>query len=457
MFPEDLGGHSYSGPSFPWALQDWRYLEGLGEAKRESAFLCRLADADHRRPTGVITNLDTLINDLYLGWPSLLPIQLDLYYDGPLPKVFPCVTLHGDLVGLGSARVFLSAGCPVIPVGLWCYFFEVSSRFAAHRPLGLRNLFPRVLHQVFLRRYFSDALIGRSWLLVLVVRAMAVWLAYYMPGRGKSAHMSNSIYLRLPRLPSARACLSSSLSSPPVLLACAQLWACRLLSQVSLVLVRPRSLLLAFRRVGSNVSGLRSAVESEPTGLPSRTNPSDAAPRKVPRMSECLLDPLELKRQESQRSERQLQPISFGSGDDQNSEAIGQEGQMGRPGSRGHHLGTDALLWTRERGELIPGGIRTRLGALRSLLLRYCVLVALVFFAPGTAFYGEVTSSSTTRPRTSGSTKSPLGPSEQGRNARAMAPPPFQLTQFSVGPRGLFWVFPLLKVQSVSFKFWTNV
>ena len=124
LFPEDLGGHSYSGPSSPWALQDWRFLEGLGDARRGSAFLCRLAAADHRRPTGFITNLDELIDDIYLGWPRLLPIQQDLYYDGPLPKVCPCTTLHGDLVGRDPDSVFLSTSCPIIPAGLWSHFFR---------------------------------------------------------------------------------------------------------------------------------------------------------------------------------------------------------------------------------------------------------------------------------------------------------------------------------------------
>ena len=113
LFPEDLGGHSYSGPSSPWALQDWRFLEGLGDARRGSAFLCRLAAADHRRPTGFITNLHELIVDIYLGWSRLLPIQQDLYYDGPLPKVCPC-THHGALVGLDPDSVFLSTSCPIL-------------------------------------------------------------------------------------------------------------------------------------------------------------------------------------------------------------------------------------------------------------------------------------------------------------------------------------------------------
>ena len=127
MFPEDLGGHAHSGPSSPWALQDWRHLEGLGEAKRGSAFLCRLADADHRRPTGFITNPDTLISDLHLGWPSLLPIQQDLYYDGPLPKACPCTTQHSVLVGLDPAHDFLSGSCPVIPVYCFQSFFQLRS------------------------------------------------------------------------------------------------------------------------------------------------------------------------------------------------------------------------------------------------------------------------------------------------------------------------------------------
>ena len=70
LFPEDLGGHSVSGPTSPWTLKEWRDLEGLGEARRGSVFWCRFAGADQQRPIGMLTNLQLIHAETFPGWPA---------------------------------------------------------------------------------------------------------------------------------------------------------------------------------------------------------------------------------------------------------------------------------------------------------------------------------------------------------------------------------------------------
>ena len=74
-------------------------------------------------------------------------------------------------------------------------------------------------------------------------------------------------------------------------------------------------------------------------------------------------------------------PNLLGTGGTQNSDAPAHDVQMGGPGPRGHHLGTDALILSPGRSELM---------------------------ASGTSAAGGVMSSSTTRPRSSRSSQVPL-------------------------------------------------
>ena len=71
IFPEDFDGHHRDGPASPRALQELRQLQGVSDARRGAAFLCRLADSEHRRPLGFLSNMDTFCSQLYDGWPSL--------------------------------------------------------------------------------------------------------------------------------------------------------------------------------------------------------------------------------------------------------------------------------------------------------------------------------------------------------------------------------------------------
>ena len=98
LFPEDLGGHSLSGPTSPWSLKEWRDLEGLGEARRGSAFWCRFAGADQQRPMGILTNLQPIHAETSPGWPAHFLSQHELLYDGPLPQSCGCSQPHRWLV-----------------------------------------------------------------------------------------------------------------------------------------------------------------------------------------------------------------------------------------------------------------------------------------------------------------------------------------------------------------------
>ena len=45
-------------------------MQDVGEARRGAAFFCQIAGAEHRRPTGVLTNVKGMERFLNTGWPS---------------------------------------------------------------------------------------------------------------------------------------------------------------------------------------------------------------------------------------------------------------------------------------------------------------------------------------------------------------------------------------------------
>ena len=71
IFLEDFGGHALSGPASLWSLQELRSLHGQYEILRGATFLCRITEADSRRPLGFLTNLSGLQNSISLGLPDL--------------------------------------------------------------------------------------------------------------------------------------------------------------------------------------------------------------------------------------------------------------------------------------------------------------------------------------------------------------------------------------------------
>ena len=70
-------------------MEELRSLEGVDEAVRGAAFLCRFASAEKKHPFGIVTNFPSLHGDLYLGWAQLHSTVGQLAYQGPLLRDCP--------------------------------------------------------------------------------------------------------------------------------------------------------------------------------------------------------------------------------------------------------------------------------------------------------------------------------------------------------------------------------
>ena len=111
VFPEDFGGDSCTGPASPWSAREFTDLSDAVEAQRGAVYLCRLASAEYRRSVGLLTNVQALSADMYLGWPAFNTQDSTLQYCGPLPSTCACSTMHPSLRGLatqGGFRSFLA-------------------------------------------------------------------------------------------------------------------------------------------------------------------------------------------------------------------------------------------------------------------------------------------------------------------------------------------------------------
>ena len=58
--PEDLGGHQIRGPASIWQLREFQVLESVHDVRRGAGFLCQLANAEAKRPLGILTTLAKL-------------------------------------------------------------------------------------------------------------------------------------------------------------------------------------------------------------------------------------------------------------------------------------------------------------------------------------------------------------------------------------------------------------
>ena len=135
MMPEDFGGHRIAGPASPWDMEELRSLEGVNDAVRGAAFLCRFAAADQKHPVGIVTNLHSLQKDLYLGWPDLRITGDQLAYHGPLPRDCPCSVVHLPTTGCSSA--FNLSLAPVLTSGFWVRIFRAIQEDSV--PCSLRD------------------------------------------------------------------------------------------------------------------------------------------------------------------------------------------------------------------------------------------------------------------------------------------------------------------------------
>ena len=119
IFPEDLGGHCVHGPSSIWVLREFRFLEGVRDARRAAAYMCQFTRSEYKRPTGILSNCTSLRPLLFPGWPKLHCVQDSLKYRGPLPLSCSCGREHSPLIGLADDSSFLTTASTGFGAGFW--------------------------------------------------------------------------------------------------------------------------------------------------------------------------------------------------------------------------------------------------------------------------------------------------------------------------------------------------
>ena len=130
IFPEDLGGHCVHGPSSIWVLREFRFLEGVRDARRAAAYMCQFTRSEYKRPTGILSNCTSIRPLLFLGWPNLLGVQDSLKYKGPLPLSCSCGREHTPLIGLADDSTFLTSASTGFGAGFWtsCVYDDMLER-----------------------------------------------------------------------------------------------------------------------------------------------------------------------------------------------------------------------------------------------------------------------------------------------------------------------------------------
>ena len=122
IFPEDLGGHGEHGPSSMWVLRDFRFLEGVRDARRAAAYMCQFTRSEYKRPIGIFSNCTSLRPLLFSGWPNLIEAQNSLKYKGPLPISCSCGREHIPFIGLSVDSTFRTSTVPGFGVDFWTSF-----------------------------------------------------------------------------------------------------------------------------------------------------------------------------------------------------------------------------------------------------------------------------------------------------------------------------------------------
>ena len=122
IFPEDLGGHCEHGPSSMWVLREFRFLEGVRDARRAAAYLCQFTRSEYKRPVGIFSSSPSLRSSLFSGWPNLVEAQNGLTNRGPLPLSCSCGREHIPFIGLSGDSTFRTSTVPGFGVEFWTSF-----------------------------------------------------------------------------------------------------------------------------------------------------------------------------------------------------------------------------------------------------------------------------------------------------------------------------------------------
>ena len=122
IFPEDLGGHCVHGPSSIWVLREFRFLEGVRDARRAAAYMCQFTRSEYKRAIGIFSSSTSLRSLLFSGWPNLVEAQNSLTYRGPLPLSCSCGREHIPFIGLSVDSTFRTSTFPGFGVDFWTSF-----------------------------------------------------------------------------------------------------------------------------------------------------------------------------------------------------------------------------------------------------------------------------------------------------------------------------------------------
>ena len=138
IFPEDLGGHCEHGPSSMWVLREFRFLEGVRDARRAAAYMCQFTRSEYKRPIGIFSNCTSLRPLLFSGWPNLIQAQNSLTYRGPLPLSCSCGREHIPFIGLSCDSTFRTSSSVGFGAGFWisCVFTMIHWKGVSF-PLGM--------------------------------------------------------------------------------------------------------------------------------------------------------------------------------------------------------------------------------------------------------------------------------------------------------------------------------
>ena len=150
IFPEDLGGHCVHGPSSMWVLREFRFLEGIRDARRAAAYMCQFTRSEYKRPIGIFSKCTSLRPLLFSGWPNLLGVQDSLSTKAlclfPVHAAVSILLLLACLVILLSAPPVLLGSAPVsgLPVSTTICWKGVS--FPLGMAIDLISLLWAILH-----------------------------------------------------------------------------------------------------------------------------------------------------------------------------------------------------------------------------------------------------------------------------------------------------------------------
>ena len=128
-----------------WVLREFRFLQGIRDARRAAVYLCQFTRSEYKRPIGILSNCTCFRPLLFLGWPNLVEVQNDLKYKGPLPLSCSCGRAPTPLIGLVNDSTFRTSSSVGFGAEFWtsCVFENMLERsFVSLRDGDRTNLTP---------------------------------------------------------------------------------------------------------------------------------------------------------------------------------------------------------------------------------------------------------------------------------------------------------------------------